>query len=66
MTLKNANTAEREMSDEELLSEALECIYQTSGVYLQNKDPSYERHREEINEVNKVIYLLEIRLGRKP
>lgn len=52
------------MGDEELLNEALECIYEIRGAYLDNKFPEYERHKYDIDQLSRVTSLLETRLGR--
>lgn len=54
------------MSDEELLEEALECIYEIRGAYTNYKDPSYSRHKEDLDDLKRVTNLLEKRLRRDP
>lgn len=51
------------MTDTELLDEALQCIYEIRGAYLNYKDPSYERHRKDIEELEATVLKLEKRLG---
>lgn len=52
------------MNDEELLNEALDCIYDISGAYINFKDPSYPRHKQDLDDLDRVTKLLEQRLGR--
>lgn len=52
------------MGDEELLEESLDCIYEIAGDYVSNRDDKYPSHKAEIDEVNRIIKLLEKRLDR--
>lgn len=51
------------MNDDELLNEALELIYELRGDYLISRDEKYPFHRKEIDEVARVVSLLETRLS---
>lgn len=52
------------MTDEDLLNEALYCIYEIKGEYENCRDPKYPHHKDEIEELERVTSLLEKRLGR--
>ena len=54
----------QELTDEDLLNEALECIYEIRGAYMNSKSMDYARHREELEELERVTDLLEKRLNR--
>lgn len=51
---------------EDIIRDALECIYMMRGAYIATKDATYERHREELAEVERVIAALEAELGIEP
>ena len=54
----------KDMNDEDLLIEALECIYEIRGAYINSEFPNYPSHREDIAELEHVVNMLEKRLGR--
>lgn len=52
----------RHMSDEDLLIEALDLIYEIRGAYINTKDMSYERHAKDLHELERITTLIEKRL----
>lgn len=54
----------QELTDEDLLNEALDCIYEIRGAYINSKSMDYAIHREELEELERVTDLLEKRLNR--
>ncbi len=55
--------AVEEDAEDDIIRDALECIYTMRGAYIATKDATYERHREELAEVERVIAALEAELG---
>lgn len=54
----------QELTDEDLLNEALDCIYEIRGAYINSKSMDCARHREELEELKRVTDLLKKRIDR--